>query len=55
MSLLQPSEELGDEIFGLLLNIVIWEPLGHDVGDLDKLILIVRYWDWFDIDFDDQS
>ena len=33
-SLLHPREELRDEIFGLLLNIVLWEPLGHDVGDL---------------------
>ena len=38
MSLLQPCEELGDEVFGLLLNIVLWEPLGHDVGDLLPMV-----------------
>ena len=38
-SLLQPCEELGDEVFGLLLDIVLWEPLRHYVGDLKKLII----------------
>ena len=35
MSLLQPSEELGDEVFGLLLHIILREPLRHNMRDLE--------------------
>merc|ERR1719285_1505501 len=38
MSLLQPSEELGNEVFGLLLHIVLWEPLCHYVGNLLPMV-----------------
>ena len=54
-SLLQPCEELGDEVFGLLLDIVLWEPLRHYVGDLKILIIWYWYWAWFDMDSDRQG
>ena len=52
ISLFQPSEEFRDEIFGLLLDIVLWEPLCHDVGDLKLRILITDANTNTDTDFD---